>query len=153
MAAPLTVKRVLLMDDDADDFLLFEEAIRQIDANGTLELAFIHPGKDIIVTERCQSADILFLDINMPDKDGFERLKEIREAGCGIPVVMYSTASNPTYVQRAYELGAHVYFPKPESFRKLQTSLGVLLSYDWEQPDRVKAQFTLAGAYKTFDLA
>ncbi len=148
MPAPYSVKRILLIDDDTDDFLVFEDALKEI--NSLFELSYIRSAKDIPKDGECKIPELIFLDINMPDKDGFEWLKDIRNSGYKIPVIMYSTADNPVFVKRAYDQGANIYFPKPESFRKLQTSLKELLGYDWQQPEKVTEQFCKAGEYKVF---
>lgn len=148
MPALPTIKTVLLIDDDEDDFMVFEDALKEIDAS--LVVSYIGSAKDFEAKKDCEAPDIIFLDINMPDKDGFEWLQQIRSSGYAVPVIMYSTASNPAYVQRAYEQGANIYFPKPESFKKLQDSLRELLSYNWQQPQKITEQFYQDGAYKVF---
>jgi DNA-binding NarL/FixJ family response regulator len=66
---------------------------------------------------------------------------------------MYSTASNPAFVQRAYSEGANVYFPKPESFKTLQESLKQLLNLNWQEPRKVTEDYCSDGQYKVFSLA
>lgn len=151
MPAQLTIKKVLLIDDDADDFMVFQDALKEIDPS--LTVSYISSAKEIDQSTPCNVPDILFLDINMPDKNGFEWLQQIRSAGYQFPVIMYSTASNPDFVQRAYEQGANIYFPKPESYQKLQEALKQLLSYNWKQPEQVTEQFCSNGEFKIFCLS
>lgn len=67
---------------------------------------------------------------------------------------MYSTAHNPSYVTRAYEAGASVYFPKPDSYRTLIDSLTYLLrNLNWGDPTAVRGQFVQGDQYRVFSLA
>ena len=143
-----TVKKVLLIDDDQDDFALFEEAVKQVDPS--IEVAYISSVSDLPKDGSCNIPDVLFLDINMPDKDGFEWLRDIRQKGYDLPVIMYSTASNPTFVKKAYAEGATVYFPKPDSFKTLKESLKKLFQFNWHSPKDVHQHFYNNGQYRIF---
>jgi DNA-binding NtrC family response regulator len=145
------IRKVLLIDDDPDDFSIFEDAVRSLERD--IEVQYIAAWKDLPAPGNCDIPDLLFLDINMPDKNGFEWLKAIREAGYSLPVVMYSTASNPDFVQRAYREGAHIYLQKPDNFRILQHSLKYIFHLDWTMPDKVKEYFFRNGRYEVFSLS
>ena len=145
------IRTVLLIDDDVDDFLLFQDAVAQVDP--TIEVSHLSGVKDLPAEGACTVPDLLFLDINMPDRNGFEWLQAIREKGCAVPIVMYSTASNPAYVQKAYAEGATVYFPKPESYHTLKKSLEQLLSLDWREPCSVTEHLCRDGQYRVFSPA
>jgi DNA-binding NarL/FixJ family response regulator len=142
------IRNVLLIDDDVDDFLIFEAAVKEVDP--TIRVMHIAALADVPQDEHPVIPDMLFLDINMPDQDGFEWLKCIREKGYTFPIVMYSTASNPSYVAKAYEEGANVYFPKPSSYKNLHQSLTRLLQMNWEEPQQVREIFCRDGKYRVF---
>ena len=148
--APKPIRSVLLIDDDADDFMIFEGALKEIDAG--IEVHYIASSREVQDDGACRMPDLLFLDINMPEKDGFEWLRAIRERGYTVPIIMYSTASNPSYVERAYTGGANVYFPKPHSYRTLRLSLERLLSLNWDEPQEITRGFIQNGQYKVFRL-
>lgn len=145
------IRKVILIDDDPDDFAMFAEALKQVDP--AIEVFHISGLKDLPAEGACNIPDLLFLDINMPDQNGFEWLAGIRGKGYRIPIVMYSTASNPAYVQKAYNEGATVYFPKPESYKVLKDSLQHLLAFDWMDPYKITAHFCKNGQYKVFSLS
>ena len=69
--------------------------------------------------------DILFLDLNMPRKNGFQCLKEIRENKKfkSIAVAIYSTSSTEQDVTDTFLQGANVYIRKPNDFAKLREAL------------------------------
>ena len=73
---PLTVMNIVLADDDADDRLLFDEAISEIDVKTKLSL--FNDGKalmDYLVLPDTVLPEIVFLDLNMPIKNGMQCLK------------------------------------------------------------------------------
>jgi len=142
------IKNVLLIDDDIDDYIIFEEAVKTVD----MSIAVSHISSMAQVRkENCNIPDMVFLDINMPDKNGFEWLAFIREKEASLPVIMYSTASNSSYVEKAYTEGAHLYFPKPDSLKRLRNSLLTLFSLDWANPQKITSEFCKNGRYKVFD--
>lgn len=125
-----------MADDDADDCLLFEDALREISqqtllttANDGIELM------DILETRVPPPPDVIFLDLNMPRKNGFECLTEIKhtEKFKNIPVVIFSTSSQPEAINKVYEQGANYYICKPGSFSKLKLVIQKVLSIDWNQ--------------------
>lgn len=145
---PSAIRTVLLIDDDIDDYLIFEAAIKDVDS--AIRVMHIASVEEVLQASEHVVPDLLFLDINMPDQNGFEWLKCIREKGYTFPIVMYSTASNPAYVAKAYEAGANVYFPKPSSYKNLQQCLSRLLHMNWEEPQRIREDFCRNGKYKVF---
>jgi CheY-like chemotaxis protein len=65
--------------------------------------------------------DVLFLDLNMPRKNGFECLAEIKQSNKLklLPVIVISTSSEPSIVDMAYEKGARYYIRKPNEYAEL----------------------------------
>lgn len=73
--------------------------------------------------------DIIFLDINMPGKNGLECLKELRQEGRfnEIMIVIYSTSGAESDIREAYRYGANNYLKKPGDFAELKASLAHVL--------------------------
>lgn len=142
-------KRILLADDDSDDCYLFGEALAGLSANARLTTAKNGEVLMKILDESVPPApDIIFLDINMPVKGGFECLEEIKQkpAYKGIPVVMLSTSCEKWNIDRAYSRGADYYICKPNSLTQLKSLINQVLSINWQdhknQPSR--DQFALS---------
>lgn len=119
-------KFIVLADDDADDRLLFEEALKEIDARAHITTAT--DGEDLMsVLDRRSDPNpyIIFLDLNMPKKNGLECLKEIKqtEKFRDVPVVVYSTSCQEDSIDTMYEYGASYYICKPNNFSKLKHSI------------------------------
>jgi len=133
---------ILLADDDKDDRFLFREALREV--RNDIHLLTAEHGKALMemLFHATILPDLILLDINMPFKNGKECLIEIKNDRIlsEIPVIMYSTSSNPRDIEDTYRAGANLYIEKPFSFSGLTELLGKVLMLDWSQyiprPDR-----------------
>jgi CheY-like chemotaxis protein len=72
--------------------------------------------------------NVIFMDINMPQMDGWACLQALKETAKykDIPVIVYSTSSNPKDVKHAFELGAQCFCVKPDSYREMQRMLKLI---------------------------
>ena len=113
---------ILIAEDDADDRYLLRMAFAE--KGLTENIHFAENGKDVIeyLAENKlrlqQFPKLILLDLNMPQKDGRQVLKEIKENDeyKKIPVVVFSTSKNEVVIDKCYELGANSYIIKPISF-------------------------------------
>jgi CheY-like chemotaxis protein len=119
------IRRFLLVDDDQDDADLFEEALRKIDNN--IQFYRAHEFRQIFLElkEDKIQPEIIFLDINMPDMNGWECLAALKNDPKlkDIPVVMYSTSSVLMDGTKAISRGALGYLEKPPTFEELKDFL------------------------------
>ena len=124
---------VYLADDDADDRLLFEEALMEVSEDVALTTA--KNGEQLMTflgNAVPAPPDLIFIDLNMPLKNGFECLDEIKqnEKYHDIPVVIFSTSCQKEAIDQVYNRGANYYICKPDSFQKLKTLLNRVLALD-----------------------
>lgn len=130
--------RILLIDDDSDDRLLFREAFNEIspdaicitEQEGRKALADLRD-------PRLALPDLIFMDINMPTLTGWQCLEEIKgnERTMGIPVIMFSTSSAERDAERAAQCGAIFLLTKPDDFMELKKILrDILTAYHNKQP-------------------
>lgn len=113
---------ILLADDDIDDCHFFKEALEALPQ--TTRLTTVNNGDDLMdyLAENIEKLPhVLFLDINMPRKNGFECLSEIKanESLKDLPVVMYSTSGSKDKINVLFNTGADVYIRKPSNFAQL----------------------------------
>ena len=123
--------RIYLADDDEDDRLEFSEALAELHPNAALNT--FHDGHDLIeylFSDPAVLPDLIFLDVNMPKKNGMECLAEIRadERLRNVTVAIYSTSANPQEIDEAFRKGATRYLNKVSQFEKLKTILRDVLS-------------------------
>lgn len=128
------IKTIVLAEDDEDDYLLFKEAIS--DHLAVLNLIWVKDGVELMqILQRNDGliVDILFLDINMPRKNGFECLTEIRKNADlkDLPVVVCSTSNDSALVSWMYNCGANLYLSKPPSFQQLKSVIEKAITMDW----------------------
>ena len=72
--------------------------------------------------------DIILTDINMPNKDGYEVIKEVRKSDQDIPIVTISTEGGKTEVIKALKLGSSNYIVKPFTPQVLKEKLATILN-------------------------
>lgn len=125
------VLNILLADDDADDRLFFKEAMEEI--NMDTMVSFVNDGSQLMYylnQPDIYLPNIVFLDINMPGKNGMECLKEIRNNPRfrNMIIVIYSTSGSESDVQEAFINGADAYLKKPNNFADLKSSLANVLN-------------------------
>src|SRR5215213_2318439 len=121
---------VLLVDDNPHDVFFVRQALKRIEQpvklsvlqDGAQALAFLF--KQAPYT-RVEQPDMVLLDLNMPNKNGFEVLAALeRDPHLKvIPVIMYTTSSLPAEITRCYELGANAYLTKPLGLEDLYALL------------------------------
>lgn len=141
-------KTIVLADDDADDCILFEDALREVCSDSHLTTASDGVKLMAFLDETVPPPpDVIFLDLNMPRKNGFECLDEIKKTPKlkDIPVIIFSTTVQPEAINKTYQKGAHHYVCKPGDFGLLKQAIRMVLSIDWrknsQQPP--KEQFIL----------
>ncbi len=133
-------KTVLLMaDDDEDDCMLMKNAVREVFhpehflclADGQELMDYLLRRGVYTDIKKFPPPDLVFLDLNMPRKGGFETLKEIKEHPelRAIPILIYSTTQEQEQVELCYKLGANSYITKPMSFDTLIKTVKCLSDY------------------------
>ena len=143
------MKTIFLADDDEDDHDFFTDALKEVSlptdltqsSNG-LELM-----KNLDILIQHPPPHVIFLDLNMPLKDGFQCLQEIRNTPKlkDIPVVIFSTSVSDISVDKTYELGANYYVQKPSSFQLLVKSIEKVLTLEmWPTPRPKKENYILS---------
>ncbi|HUQ65169.1 MAG TPA: response regulator, partial [Flavitalea sp.] len=85
---------ILLVDDDEDEHLFFKWSIEKIKTG--IDLSCVFTESQALEILENKSADIIFLDINLPGADGFDCLDVLKQIPNvkNIPVYMYSTEIN-----------------------------------------------------------
>ena len=113
---------ILLAEDDLDDCLFFKEALAELPI--TTRLTTVPNGEKLMqwLNETELLPDILFLDLNMPRKNGYTCLLEIKQSEKlkRLPVITLSTSFEDELVNLVYKNGAQYYIRKPNNFFQLK---------------------------------
>ncbi|GAB6043418.1 response regulator [Endothiovibrio diazotrophicus] len=133
---------ILMAEDDEDDVMLAEDALREARLsnrficvpNGAKLLEYLRHQGEFADRERYPEPSIILLDLNMPILDGRKALQIIKEdeALCRIPVVVLTTSQAEEDILRSYQLGVNSYIRKPVTFDGLVKVVQVLGSYWFE---------------------
>ena len=135
---------LLLADDDEDDCDFFKEALDELLL--PTSLVTVNDGvqlMDFLSESGAENLpDILFLDLNMPRKNGLECLTEIKQKQeyKDLPVIIFSTSLDKDIVDLVYQKGAVHYIRKPGEFSKLKkviaNALSITSQSNFKQPVR-----------------
>lgn len=124
--APLNI---LLADDDTDDCIFFDKALKELPI--ATHLTTVHDGEQLmnyLFQNLGQTPDVLFLDLSMPRKTGFECLSEIKENKKfkDLPVIVFTTSFGrgidfeQSLINTLSRIGAQEYIRKPGDFEQLK---------------------------------
>lgn len=121
--APL---HILLADDDEADRLIFKEAFAEMKIKTVIHT--VNDGVQLMEWFSKHSEklpNLLFLDLNMPKKNGFECLREIRNKAelNDISIAIYSTSTSEKDIEETFLSGANIYIHKPNNFNELKAVL------------------------------
>ncbi len=126
---------ICLADDDEDDRLFFTDAFDELKINtkvstfkdGVELMDFLNNADSIL-------PNVLFLDLNMPKKNGVECLLEIKKNANlnDIAIAIYSTSSSEEHIEETFVNGANIYIKKPNDFEKLKKILSEIVTINWQ---------------------
>jgi CheY-like chemotaxis protein len=140
---------ILLAEDDSDDAILFSEAIKESTIHA--RLTWVEDGDKLLNylnTEDRYQPDIIFLDINMPRRDGKECLKVMRMDSTlkDVPVVMFSTSLNEDDIAETFSAGANLYLCKRIFFENDISILQEIFKEGWrtQLQQRKRERYVLA---------
>lgn len=125
------MKTILLVEDDDDDVYLFKQALADIQED--IKIMAVGNGVECMkLLRESPLPDLVFMDINMPLKNGLVCLEEIRNEKklSRLKVVVLSTASTKKIIDLAYAKGADLYIPKSIDFERFRDLLIRCCSHD-----------------------
>ncbi|MBL8093211.1 MAG: response regulator [Anaerolineales bacterium] len=117
---------ILYIEDNADNLLLVRRAL---EARGYRVVEAVDGVDGLAQVER-EHPDVVLLDINLPDVDGYEVVRRLRAnpAWRTLPVVAITAKALPGDAERALAAGCDLYMSKPIAVRALWATLERLLS-------------------------
>jgi CheY-like chemotaxis protein len=126
---------IILADDDEDDRLFFNDAFEELKMN-TKVITFVDGIElmEYLNTSEAILPQVLFLDLNMPKKNGIECLNEIKanDKLSDIAIAIYSTSASEKDIEETFVLGANIYIKKPSDFKELKKVLSEVVSINWQ---------------------
>lgn len=113
----------LVIEDDLETASILANALLEIDMTAEV----VHTGIKALSKLTLMKYDIIILDLMLPELDGRELLKKIRDGGIDTPVIISSALSNLPDRLEGFNLGADDYLAKPFSLSELQIRVQNLL--------------------------
>ncbi len=139
---------IVLADDDEADRLLFVEALDELEIKSKVHI--VKNGMQLteyLSNKNTLLPHVIFLDLNMPLKNGMECLKEIRKNKKfnEILIAIYSTSASENDINETFRCGANVYINKPSDFNVLKQLLNkvVTATFLYEADSFDKSNFLL----------
>jgi len=127
---------ILLVEDDPDDVVFVRRAFAKVWAdcklyevnNGEAALQFLRHEAEF---GNAPSPDLILLDLNMPKKNGYDVLLELKQDDRlkHIPVVVLTTSSDHGSIMKAYQLHANSFISKPVSAEQLNKIAELVIQY------------------------
>lgn len=126
------MQKILLVDDDADDQSFFLDALRAINDAIVCEVA----NNGVEALEHLKKTpplpSLIFLDLNMPMMNGYECLEHIKSQRDlkEIPVIIFTTSSNPKDREVTKKLGAKIFLTKTSDLLQMRLQLSEILKLE-----------------------
>ena len=133
---------ILIADDDMEDIILIIEALKETRLKNNIQS--VKNGEELLQyllnkgtysdKKKYPTPGIVLLDLNMPKKDGYEALKEIKENKHlkNIPVIILSTSNSLEDILRTYRIGANSFITKPANYVGMVEAMNNVQKY-WFQ--------------------
>ena len=114
--------RIMVVDDEKDIKMLFEQRFRREIKSGKLAFLFAFSGEeacDYLSSNGAENVNHILSDINMPGMNGLELLKWIKKNYPGLKVAMITAYGDESNYRKAVEYGCDGYLTKPLDFSEL----------------------------------
>lgn len=117
--------KVMVVDDEADVRLLFEQRFRHEVRAGKIAFYFALSAEEALalLEQLVGDVSLILSDINMPGMNGLDLLKVVKEKHRHLKVFLITAYGNAEYQQRAAAYGCDDYFTKPLDFGMLKAKL------------------------------
>lgn len=115
--------KILLVEDD----LSLSNSVFDFLDDGFADVVQVFDGEEGIYEAESGVYDLILLDLMLPEKDGFQVLKELREKGITTPVLIMTAKESLDDKGHGFELGADDYLTKPFYLEELKMRIQALL--------------------------
>lgn len=130
------MKKIMITDDHK----MIREGIKQLlELNEDISVVgMVSDGDECIAMLKEKEVDVLLLDINMPNKNGLDTLKEIKKSNLDIKVIMLTVHNEADYLMKAIEIGSNGYVLKDSGSAELIHAINTVMDGDsYIQPDMI----------------
>jgi len=129
-------KRILLLEDD----MALSETVVDYLENLNYEVTTVYDGNSAMDEIYENSFDLLLLDVNVPDINGFEILKNARAQNITTPSIFITSLNSIVDLEHGFESGCDDYIRKPFSLKELKLRIETILKREFFHQDNSKVQ-------------
>jgi DNA-binding response OmpR family regulator len=117
----MSLKKILLVDDSATTLMMEQMVLR----GQPYEILTAKNGREAVTTAATHSPDLILLDVVMPEMNGFEACRRLRQqdATRNVPIIMVTTKGEEQNVETGFESGCNDYITKPINGAELLTKV------------------------------
>jgi DNA-binding response OmpR family regulator len=114
-------KKILLVDDSATTLMMEQMVLR----GQPYQIVTAKNGREAVAAAASEQPDLILLDVVMPEMNGFEACRRIREheATKSVPIIMVTTKGEEQNVETGFESGCSDYITKPINGAELLTKV------------------------------
>lgn len=116
--------RILIVDDNEDNRDVLARRLKRRGFDVTLAIG----GREAVIQANDDAPDLILMDMNMPELDGWEATAQIRTNGVAIPIIALTAHAMEGDRDRAIEAGCTDYHTKPVELEKLTALIESLLT-------------------------
>jgi len=127
---------ILIMEDRPADIRLIQEALGEVEEKINISVAMDgEEGLDFLYKKHqfadAPTPDLIFLDLNMPKKEGKEVLKVVKNDNIlkAIPIIVLTNSYHPQEIMEVYKLHANSYVHKPLDYDEFRKAIGTIVSF------------------------
>ncbi|AFY42435.1 response regulator [Nostoc sp. PCC 7107] len=139
-------KPLLVVEDSNEDFKVLQRLMRRLAVqnpiyrctNGDEVLDLLYQEESSQNPNSIPTPSVILLDLNLPGIDGRDILERLKQDMClkKIPIVVFTTSSNPKDIEFCYQKGANGYLVKPMDAQELQKTVQAFVDY-WLESNTV----------------
>ncbi|MEA3554021.1 MAG: response regulator transcription factor [Campylobacterota bacterium] len=129
-------KKILLLEDD----MALNETIVDYLENLNYDVISVYDGNSAVDTIYENSFDLLLLDVNVPDINGFEILKSIRDQDITTPAIFITSLNSMVDLENGFESGCDDYIRKPFALKELKLRVETILKREFFHQNNSKIQ-------------
>lgn len=114
-------KKILLVDDSATTLMMEQMVLR----GQSYDIVTAKNGREAVAVAAAANPDLILLDVVMPEMNGFEACRQIRQQSVtrNVPIIMVTTKSEEHNVESGFESGCNDYITKPINGAELLTKV------------------------------
>jgi DNA-binding response OmpR family regulator len=129
-------KKLLLLEDD----IALNETIVDYFENLGFSVSAVYDGNSALDAIYENNFDLLLLDVNVPDINGFEILKSIREQDIATPAIFITSLNSMVDLEKGYDSGCDDYIRKPFALKELKLRVQNILKREFFHNDSNKIE-------------